>query len=32
METGPRAVGSASDFGLKGPWFDPRPGRRLLLP
>ena len=38
------AVGSASDFGPRGPWFDPRPfgprgpwfdprqGRRLLWP
>ena len=24
------AVGSASDFGPRGPRFDPRPGRRLL--
>ena len=26
------AVGSASDFGPRGPWFDSRQGRRLLWP
>ena len=26
------AVGSASDFGPKGPRYDPRQGRRLLWP
>ena len=26
------AVGSASDFGPRGPRFDPRQGRRLLWP
>ena len=26
------AVGSTSDFGPRGPWFDPRLKRRLLWP